>query len=235
MMRCHVLDDEAYAGRIIGDFIEKTPSLVLTGVSTDPFKVIQLINREEIDLLFLDIQMPELTGIQVLKIVGDKCRVIITTAYPDYAVEGFDLDVVDYLMKPVSYERFLRSVQKAATLIPVNKTYPKPAEPSFLFVKGDRKNKFHKISPEDILYIEGLKNYICIHTEKEMIITYQGMSEILTRLDPEQFVRIHRSFIVSVSKIELVDGNSVTIKEKIIPIGESYRTGFFDLIGKLKI
>src|SRR5687767_6079166 len=113
MIRCFVLDDELYAAKIIAGFVKKTPSLSLAGYSTDPFEVIKMIEEKKIDLLFLDIQMPELTGIQLLKIIGKKCQVIFVTAYPDYALDGFELDVVDYLMKPVAYDRFLRSLQKA--------------------------------------------------------------------------------------------------------------------------
>lgn len=237
-IRCFVLDDEAYAAVIIATFIEKTPSLSLVGTSTNVFETLQLVQQGEIDLLFLDIQMPELTGIQVLKIIGNKCKVILTTAYPDYALEGFELDVVDYLMKPISFERFIRAVNKAEKIIQLPTPIIKDSiaeQETFLLLKGDRKNKFHKVLINDILFIEGLKNYVYIQTTIENIIIYQNLQYLEDNLPCPPFFRIHRSYIVSLNKIQLIDGNSISINKQLIPIGENYRKAFFDYINNRQV
>ncbi|AWG24251.1 LytR/AlgR family response regulator transcription factor [Flavobacterium kingsejongi] len=235
MIRCLTVDDEAYASQIIAAFIEKTPFLELAGTTTSALEALQWIHEGKVDLVFLDIQMPELTGIQMLKIIGGKCKVILTTAYPDYALEGYELDVIDYLMKPISFERFLRGAQKAQELLA--KTVVLQPEPEnlmepekYLFVKGNRKNMFHKVEHEDILFVEGLKNYVRIHTPNERIVTYQTLQYLGDKLPMPPFFRVHRSFIISVAKIQHIDGNSLTIGNQIIPIGESYRESFFEFI-----
>lgn len=235
MIRCLTVDDEAYASQIIAVFIEKTPFLELAGTTSSALEALQWIHEGKVDLVFLDIQMPELTGIQMLKIIGGKCKVILTTAYPDYALEGYELDVIDYLMKPISFERFLRGAQKAKELL--GKTVVLQPEPEiitepekYLFVKGNRKNMFHKVEHDDILFVEGLKNYVRIHTPNERIVTYQTLQYLVDKLPMPPFFRVHRSFIISVAKIQHIDGNSLTIGNQIIPIGESYRESFFEFI-----
>lgn len=235
MIRCLTVDDEAYASQIIAAFIEKTPFLELAGTTSSALEALQWIHEGKVDLVFLDIQMPELTGIQMLKIIGGKCKVILTTAYPDYALEGYELDVIDYLMKPISFERFLRGAQKAQEILGKTEVLqPEPeivTEPEkYLFVKGNRKNMFHKVEHEDILFVEGLKNYVRIHTPNERIVTYQTLQYLGHKLPMPPFFRVHRSFIISVAKIQHIDGNSLTIGNQIIPIGESYRESFFEFI-----
>ncbi len=234
MIRCFVLDDEKYALDIIASFIQRTPSLSLTEASTDPFLAIEMIRAGKIDLLFLDIQMPALTGIQLLKIIGRECKVIITTAYPDYALEGFDLDVIDYLMKPISFERFLRAVNKVeSTFVPPSSALPPTPEKTFILLKGDRKNKFHKVYHDDILLIKGMKNYVQVFTTNGTIITYQSLQSLEDQLRSSGFFRVHRSYIVSIAKIRLIDGNVVYINDHMVPVGESYQKDFFELIQKL--
>lgn len=237
MIRCLAVDDEAYASEIIATYIKKTPFLELVGTTTNPFDALTLVNEDKVDLVFLDIQMPELTGIQFLKICGNKCKVILTTAYSEYAMEGFDLDVVDYLLKPVSYERFYKSVAKAQDLLKLSTSLPEqvpantPQANDFMFIKGDAKNKFIKVKYADILYIEGLKNYVSIYTSaQQRIITYQTLKELESQLPHPPFYRIHKSYIVSTEHIKMVDGNAVQIGDQFIPISETYRNDFFRVI-----
>ncbi|RYZ82975.1 MAG: response regulator transcription factor, partial [Proteobacteria bacterium] len=160
---------------------------------TNPFEAIKLVQEGQVDLVFLDIQMPELNGIQFLKICGGKCKVILTTAYTEYALEGFEHDVIDYLLKPVPYDRFYRSVIKAKLLLEktVQNTEPAPGvvQPvvDYLFIKGDSKNKFIKVDLKDILYVEGLKNYLSVYTFKQRLITYQSLKDFESQLPDKQF------------------------------------------------
>ncbi len=236
MIRCLAVDDESYASDIIAAFINKTPFLELVGTTTSAFEALNLVQEGKVDLVFLDIQMPELTGIQFLKICGNKCKVILTTAYPEYALEGFDLDVVDYLLKPISYERFYKAASKAQQIL--EPVLPVQAEnhtavgqaSDFIFIKGDTKNKFIKVNYDDILYIEGLKNYVSIYTATQRIVTYQALRELEIQLPQPPFYRVHKSYIVSIEKIRMIDGNTVFIDEQAIPIGDTYREEFFKVI-----
>lgn len=241
MIRCLAVDDEAYASEIIATYIRRTPFLELIGTTTNAFEALELVQQGKVDLVFLDIQMPELTGIQFLKICGGKCKVILTTAYPEYALEGFDLDVVDYLLKPVSYERFYKAVSKAQQLIapgiqmPQETTAATTIQPNdFIFIKGDSKNKFFKIDYKDILFVEGLKNYVSIYTSSQRIITYQSLRELETLLPKPPFYRVHKSYILSIDKIKMIDGFAVYIDEHSIPVGETYREEFFKIIREVK-
>lgn len=239
MIRCIAVDDEAYASEIIATYINKTPFLTLVGTTTSAFEALNLVQEGKVDLVFLDIQMPELTGIQFLKITGGKCKVILTTAYSEYALEGFDLDVVDYLLKPVSYERFYKAALKAQQLLMptaietgVKENAPVAnANSDFMFIKGDTKNKFIKINYNEILYVEGLKNYVSIYTTTaQRIITYQTLRELEEQLPQPPFYRVHRSYIVSTEHIRVIDGNNITLADQSIPIGETYREDFFKMI-----
>ncbi len=237
MIRCLAVDDEAYASEIIATYIKKTPFLELLGTTTNAFDALNRVQEGKVDLVFLDIQMPELTGIQFLKICGGKCKVILTTAYPEYALEGFELDVVDYLLKPVSYERFYKAALKVQQLLnpppaaPVQAEIATPASTTdFIFIKGDTKNKFIKIKYSDILYIEGLKNYVSIYTGEQRLITYQTLRELEHILPKQSFYRIHKSYIVGAGHIKMIDGNTVFIKDQALPIGETYRDDFFKMI-----
>ena len=243
MIRCIAVDDEAYASEIIATYIKRIPFLELVGTTTNPFEALTMIQEGKVDLVFLDIQMPELTGLQFLKICGNKCKVILTTAYPEHALEGFDLDVIDYLLKPIPFERFYKAVGKAQALLePVSiVTSSAPAEQTavnaapkaaadYMFIKGESKNKFLKVNYEDILYIEGLKNYISVYTAEQRLVTYQSLRDLETQLPAPPFYRVHKSYIVALDKIRMVDGNTIYIAEQSIPIGETYRDEFFKLI-----
>jgi two-component system, LytTR family, response regulator len=236
MIRCLVVDDEPLALDILADYIRKVPSLELVKTTTNPIEALTMVQQDHIDLVFLDVQMPELTGIQFLKIIKGKCEVIFTTAYPQYALDGYDLDVVDYLLKPIAFDRFYKAVHKvlqshSSPITPVPASEPSQvsvAANNFIFVKTE--HKIQKIYLDDILYIEGLKDYISIFTSSERIITLQNMKKMEEALPAGRFIRVHKSYIISLDKIESIERSRIFISDKIIPIGDTYRDQFFKLI-----
>lgn len=238
MIRCITVDDEVYAANIIADYISKVPFLQLVGKTTSPIEAINWVQEGKVDLVFLDIQMPELTGIQFMKICGNKCKVILTTAYHEYALEGFEHDVIDYLLKPIPIDRFLKAVHKAQGIIQneqpaVTQTenIPKLKElPSYMFVKGESKNKFLKVDYSDILFVEGLKNYVSIYLPGQRLITYQSLTDLAEELPQPPFYRVHRSYIISIDQVSMIDGNTIYIGDRKIPVGETYRDGFLSMI-----
>jgi len=232
MLRCIAVDDEAYATRLLASYIQKIPTLSLAGITTNPLEALHWVQKDRADLVFLDIQMPELTGLQFLKICGPRCKVILTTAYPEYALEGYEHDVVDYLLKPIAFDRFLRAVQKAQALLPAPVASPAPNAPAadYLFVKGDSKNKYLKVKYADILYIEGLKNYVSIVVPGQRIITYLTLRELAAQLPQPPFVRVHKSFIISLDHLRMVEGHTLHVGAASITVGETYREEFFKLI-----
>ncbi len=244
MIRCLAVDDEAPALLILADYIGQLPFLTLVGTTTNPIEALTMVQQGLVDLVFLDIQMPKLTGLQFLKLAGNKCKVVLTTAYPEYALEGYENDVVDYLLKPVSFERFFKAAQKALALMPG----PPPPAPmaapvavaapvapvatgaGHMFVKGESKNKFLRVNYADILYIEGLSNYVSIHLPTQRVVTYQTLKELAETLPQPPFLRVHKSFIVSLDKIRMVDGNTIYIQDKEIPVSDTYREQLYRLI-----
>ncbi|MBD2769151.1 response regulator transcription factor [Hymenobacter sp. BT664] len=239
MIRCLAVDDEAPALAILADYIDQVPFLKLVGATTNAVEALTWVQQGRADLVFLDIQMPKLNGLQFLKLNGNKCKVILTTAYPEYALEGYENDVVDYLLKPISFERFLKAAQKALALLPGAPPEPTTLAapvlaatppPGHMFVKGETKNKYLRISYPDILYIEGLSNYIAIQLPTQRVVTYQTLRELTETLPQPPFLRVHKSFIVSLDKIRMVDGNTIYIGDKLIPVGETYREQLYRLI-----
>jgi len=237
MIKCLIVDDEPLALDIIEDYISKIPFLTLYKRLQNPIEALTLVQEEKIDLVFLDVQMPELTGIQFLKIANNKCKVILTTAYPEYALDGYEHNVVDYLLKPIAFDRFYKAAQKAQDLfcnLPSQPLPPAEAVPNnsfthdFIFVKTEY--KIQKIYLNDILFIEGLKDYISIYTKTERIITLQSMKKIDEALPNQSFVRVHKSYIVALDKIESIERSRITIGDKIIPIGDTHRDYFFKMI-----
>lgn len=236
ILRCLVVDDEPLAIDIVTEYIHRTPQLELAGSTTNPIEGLQLVQEGGIDLVFLDVQMPEITGIQFLKIVNGKCDVILTTAYPDYAFDGFELNVTDYLLKPIAFDRFSRAVQKVLASRPEDKQPEDSLQTeefqNFFFVKTE--NRFQRVDLDDVLYIEGLKDYVSIYTESERIITLQVMKKMEEFLPSHRFLRVHRSYIIALDKIKSIEKSRVTIGDKVIPIGDTYRDIFYKLIGEHK-
>lgn len=238
MIRCLIVDDEPLALHILEDYISKIPFLQLVKATTNPIEALTLVQDKNVDLVFLDVQMPELTGIQFLKIANGKAKVILTTAYPQYALEGYELDVIDYLLKPIAFDRFFKSVQKAQGVLQPATAKPVQPEPvqqqqkdllsDFIFVKTE--HKIQKVYLNDILFIEGLKDYISIFTPAERIITLQNMKKMEDALPAKHFIRVHKSYIVSINKIDSIERSRICIGDKIIPVGDTYRDEFFKII-----
>lgn len=237
MIRCLVVDDEPLALEILTDYIAKIPELSLVKNTVNAIEALAIVQRGDADLVFLDVQMPELTGIQFLKIINGKCDVILTTAYPQYALESYELNVVDYLLKPIAFDRFYKSVQKVLnnrSSAPVGLVSQPPASTSdsvdFIFVKTE--HKIQRVDLESILYIEGLKDYISIFTENERIVTLQNMKKMEEILPSNRFVRVHRSYIIALDKIVSIERGRIHIGDNMIPVGDTYRDQFFRLIGE---
>jgi len=231
IMTCVAIDDEPIAIEVLEEYISRTPSLELLKTFTDGFKAIEYIKENKVQLVFLDIQMPQLNGIQLLKSLPEPPLVIFTTAYSNYAIEGFNLNAIDFLLKPFEYDRFLKAVNKAGEYT----TYrERPAEAlvnsNFIFVKSDY--QIVKIDLSDISMIEGMDDYVKIFTSKKMILSNMTMKDILSKLPSPDFTRVHRSFIVSLSHIESVRNKRIKIGEKFIPVGDSFADSFYKLLGE---
>lgn len=247
ILKCIAVDDEPLALDIIEDYVSKVPFLQLVKRTENAIEALQLVQAGGIDLVFLDIQMPDLTGIQFLKIAGEKSNFILTTAYSQYALESYDLNVSDYLLKPIAFDRFYKAVEKVHKQL--QKSEPAPVAPptpeppaiqglmgnnhatpvqDFIFVKTE--HKIQKIQLDDILYIEGLKDYISIFTKTERVITLQNMKKMEETLPKGEFIRVHKSYIISIDKIESIERSRISIASKVIPIGDTYRDEFFKLI-----
>ncbi|GAB5551673.1 MAG: LytTR family DNA-binding domain-containing protein [Saprospiraceae bacterium] len=228
-VQCLLIDDEPLALQLLGDYIEKTEGLSLLGAFSDPIQALQFTYTNSPDLIFLDIQMPELTGIQLLKIFQQKHPVILTTAYQQYAMDGYEHDVIDYLLKPISYDRFLVAIQKfqqrksTALEAPVATT-----SKDHIFVKSEY--RVLRINLSDILFLEGLGDYVAIHTAKGKILTLENMKHFAAVLPLRQFMRVHKSYIIAFSKIDFIERNRVVIKTQRIPISDTYKKDFWQQI-----
>ncbi len=233
MITCMAIDDEPLALELLTDYIGKVPFLQLVYINTNAIEALQYLQQKKADLLFLDIQMPDLTGLQVMKIIQNHCRVILTTAYSEYALDGYEHNVIDYLLKPISFDRFYTAAEKARAIFMKPADYAasmNPITPGFIFVKTD--SRLVKVNLEDILLVEGMKDYIAIHTEQDKLITLQSMRSMEDSLPPQQFTRVHKSFIIAINKIDSIERNRIFINQEVIPIGETYRELFFKLIEK---
>lgn len=221
--RCYIVDDEPIAIDIIRHYLEKLPNFEVVGSFDDPLEAFLALKEQPVDLLFLDIQMPGLTGIDLLQTISNPPEVIFTTAYREYAFEGFELNVLDYLLKPIAFNRFLQAIdkfllkKKKETAVPAAK-----AETSeVLTVRADRKTVRIKLS--DILFIEGLKDYVKIILPDRQVVTKELISQMEKRLPSDQFVRVHRSYIIAKGKIDAFTATEVEIGQFEIPIGRKYR------------
>ncbi|WJS96874.1 LytTR family DNA-binding domain-containing protein [Flavobacterium johnsoniae] len=232
--KCIIVDDEPPATRILENYIGKVNFLEKVGVFNDSLKALEFLNTQSVDVIFLDIQMPQLTGLQLSRIISKNIKVIFTTAYPDFALEGFELNAVDYLLKPISFERFYQAVSKLNSE-PKTVVSNQSNLLDFLFIKTDGKNKFQKVFLTEILYVESLQNYVCIHTEKQQIITHSSLKNVIESLPETEFIQIHKSYVVSLKHIESTDNFSVFINGKELPIGATFKETFFGKIEENKI
>jgi DNA-binding LytR/AlgR family response regulator len=229
MTTCIIIDDEQHAIDVLTHYVNRIPSLEIVASFTNPLQALQFLNERSVDLLFLDIQMPEISGLDLIRAIGGRSKVILTTAYSEFVSDGFELEVTDYLLKPVSFPRFLKAVQRVAT--------PPPGTPAeedlagdYFFVKTELKGKMLKINFKDIDYIEGMKNYVAIHHDGTKTLACLNMKDLEDRLPARYFMRIHRSYIIALEKIVAIEGNTVQlrkIKEEIL-LGETYKASFLE-------
>jgi DNA-binding LytR/AlgR family response regulator len=230
MLSCIIIDDEQHAIDLLKSYIEKVSFLELRGTYNNPLNA---ITATDVDIIFIDMQMPQLSGMDFIKLMKGKARIIITSAFKEYALESFEYEVLDYLLKPISFDRFLKAVQKAMNQLTFaeedNQT--KQAK-NYIVVKTDAKNKLQKIELDEIVYIEGMKNYVTIHKEQQQVMTLLNMKDLDNDLPKDQFIRVHKSYIISIDKIKIIEGNQIFLKnvKESIPLSETYRQAFFDLL-----
>jgi DNA-binding LytR/AlgR family response regulator len=250
-MNAIIVDDEPLARDVLETYLERMPDVNLVATCGNAFEANQALKDNQVDLMFLDIQMPQLTGMDFLRTLQNPPMVIFTTAYSEYAIEGFELDALDYLLKPISFDRFVKAVNRAkeqmnlqpgdststADVTETNATAEDTLEEDFIFVKADK--KLIKVNYNDILYIEGLKDYVIIRCNDSRVITLQTMKSLEVRLPSKIFKRIHRSYIINMSKVEAVMGNMIEITEKgakkHLPIGKNYREELQVLVNKNRL
>lgn len=235
MLRCLAIDDEPLALELLEDNISKVPYLQLVALCSNPIEAMQVLQREQVDLIFLDIQMPGLTGLQFIQSLAQKPMFILITAYEKYALDGYSLDVIDYLVKPVSLERFIKACNKAWELHQLKAKQPAALEkentPEYLFVNVEY--SLVKLVIANIMWIEGLKDYIKIHLHNtKPLVTRMNMKTIEDELPPSKFLRIHKSYIASVDYITAIRKNSVFIDDMELPVGENYRDAVAALTGR---
>lgn len=234
MIDCIIVDDEQHAIDILVHYVSQTPYLNLVDTTTNPMEALQMINNKKIDLVFLDIQMPELSGIDFIKALHGKVKVILTTAYSEFALESYELDVVDYLLKPIRFPRFLQATQKVVNELGDDKDSLENDSNAgdFIFVKTESKGKLLKINLNEIDYVEGMKNYVAIHRGAQKTLVYTSMKELEEHLPGKEFLRVHKSYIIPLSKITGIEGNMVRLKDVSaqILIGESYKPALMDFI-----
>jgi two-component system response regulator LytT len=234
MISTIAIDDEPLALQLVTGYIVKTPGLKLAGKFDNPLDAVEFMAREKVDLVFVDIQMPDLSGIEFTRSMVRGPRVIFTTAYEKYALEGFRLDVVDYLLKPFSYEEFFRAVRKVQNLIKLEGTALNQVEANadFLFLKSDYKIK--RINFNDILYIEGLKDYVKVYTanDPKPVLSLTSLKILETKLPENKFMRVHRSFIVNLDKIATIERSRIIFGKAYIPVSDQYKDKFQEYLNK---
>ncbi|TGE06286.1 LytR/AlgR family response regulator transcription factor [Hymenobacter fodinae] len=239
MLRCLLVDDEPLALRLLTSYVERVPFLELVGTCRSALEAMTVLQQESVDVLFLDIQMPDLTGVEFVRTLRPEALVIFTTAYEAYALEGFNLNAVDYLVKPFAFDRFVQAAQRAQDRLqarrPMDAAAPTPAPPvapapadDFIFVKADYHTQ--RINLRDIRYLEGLKDYIKIYAGAKPVLTLNSLKAFEDRLPSQDFVRVHRSYIVALSWIDSIRKNRIYLGDAIIPIGDSYADAFHKLI-----
>jgi DNA-binding LytR/AlgR family response regulator len=226
-LKCIIADDEPIARKILREFVEQVPYLELAGQFENATKVEAFLRDNKADILLLDIAMPKLSGLDYLKRNEVKPLVILTTAYPEYALEGYELDIIDYLLKPVAFSRFLKAVQKAKDYTAL-KDATMQGRPSYIFVRSEK--RLEKIELNDILYIESLGNYVNIYTTGKKIIAYLTLKGLESQLPPREFIKVHQSFLANFSRINAIEGNLVRIGNAEIPVSRNYRDSLMQMV-----
>lgn len=241
-MKCLAIDDEPLALDIIKDFCSKIDFVHLVASYTNPVEAVRTLNEQDIDLIFLDIQMPNISGLEFIRSIKSPPMIIFTTAFSNYAIEGFNLDAIDYLIKPFSFERFFKAVNKAyeifrlrenKTSVPIDIQHEARENVKYLMVKVEYSTV--KLDLNLIRYIEGLKDYIKIYADKKPTLTKSTMKNIEQRLPSDEFVRVHKSYIVAFSKIDFIENNRIVIDDKRIPIGNQFKDAFYRMLESKKL
>lgn len=230
-INCIIVDDEPASSEILEKYVADSPDLNLIRTCKNAFEANDIINNQNIQLIFLDINMPKLSGMDFYKSLINPPFVVFTTAYPEYAVEGFDVNAIDYLLKPFPFERFLKAVNKAIDTI--NNKKIETNNSRFILLKADK--KLHRVIIDEISHLESIGDYVKVYSGKNCIIVHDTFQNLLKQLPKDQFIRVHKSFAVSINKFEIVEGNMIKISDKHIPIGHSYRNDFFNYIFKNKL
>jgi two-component system, LytTR family, response regulator len=237
---CIIVEDEPLARKLLTDYISKVASIKLVKAFSNAIEALDFLRENEVDIMFCDIQMPEVTGITLLKLLKKKPLIILTTAYSEYALEGYELEVFDYIVKPISFERFLKSIEKGIARLDASqpvlteiKEIHTSVAPDYIFVKDG--TKLIKINLSEILYIEGLKDYVCIHTSTKKIVSLQTMKSLEMSLPKEKFIRIHNSYIIAFEAINEIEKDRISIGKTIIPISDTYKKAFKDLVDSKQI
>ena len=232
-INCIIIDDEPLARKGLKEYITDVDFLNLTGEFDNPLKAAEIISRGEVQLLFLDIQMPKITGLDFFKTLQNAPPVIFTTAYPQYALEGFEVNALDYLVKPISFDRFLKAVLKAKEYYEVRESNKRAAgESEYFFIKAD--NKLVKILFDELLYVEALQNYVVIHTPAKKYMTYLTFKSVEEYLPADKFIKVHKSYIVAASKIDSIEGNDIRIGQQHIPISRNQKEEVMEKLLKNK-
>ena len=221
MIHCIIIDDEPLARKGLAEYISDVDFVKIAGEFDNPLKAMDLLMKEKIDLIFLDIQMPKMTGMEFLRSLPHAPLVIFTTAYPQYAVDGFELNAVDYLLKPFSFERFWKAILKVKALIETPQGIQAASKEEYFYIKSD--TKLVKINYADVLFAEALQNYVAIHTTQKKYITYLTLHSIEEQLPPDYFIRTHKSYIVALHKVESIEGNDIRIGQHHVPISRNLK------------
>ncbi|MCR4800998.1 MAG: response regulator transcription factor [Bacteroidales bacterium] len=222
MIRCLIVDDEPLAREILGQYVSQSDELQLVGACKNANEVVELLQKESVDVLFLDIQMPGISGMALMKSLENPPLVVFTTAYDQYAVEGYEVSAVDYLLKPISPDRFKKAVEKVKDMIRYKKSSSNDLD--YMFIRADYQDI--KVMFDDILYVEGLKDYVKVVTKEKRIITLTNIKGMLEKLPQDRFIRVHKSYIVAKDKVQTVKGTILTIDDKEIPIGLTFKDNF---------
>lgn len=235
-LNCIIVDDEPLALDLLETYVRRTPFLRLTARCDNAVEALAALDKEPVDLAFLDIQMPELNGLELSRLITHRTKIVFTTAFEQYALEGFRVDAVDYLLKPFNYAEFLRAATKAQHLVELERNQSADAcHPDSIFVKSDY--KFVQIELRHILYIEGLKDYVRIQTDTPQggILTLMNMKNIEERLPADTFLRVHRSYIVNINQIKTIERNRIVFGKVYIPVSDSYKDRFAEMLEKRSI
>lgn len=232
MIKCIIVEDEVLAQQVIQSHLSKTEGFELVGTCNNAAEAAALLKEKEVDLIFLDIQLPGTTGLNFLRTLQNPPLVVLTTAYAEYALESYEFNVIDYLLKPISFSRFTQAVNKinAGRLYPLDTKEEDDPFRDHIFIKAN--SKFFKVNFNEIVYIQGMKDYLKIHTTQYNLVTHQTLADIEKALPPWQFMRVHKSYIVSIAFIKSIYGNSIEIDKAVIPIGNSYKDAVMGLVGR---